>query len=286
MGELGHGSYDFIDELPVALVFLDVKGNLVKANKKFLEIFEASTLDKEDIHFRSFLEEGTYEVFSEYHKKNVEENAAPEKKTFRAVTAKEKIIMILIEKLHFKVNKSDDICYGVTDVTQKWWLDIFNKTITGIIEILNCDKDKSDVIPLIIKHIRETIDVDTVAIRVREGDVYPYYLIESENLDVKSKEKCQSCDKGMFTPNCLCGIVLDGKTTKESYYTKNGSFWINSFDDIFSSEQNEKFGILVQESCNFFGYKSIALIPLKSNDEIVGLLQINDKKNRDFFLFL
>ena len=75
----------------------------------------------------------------------------------------------------------------------------------------------------------------------------------------------------------MCGCVLSGRTdAKLHYFTKNGSFWTNSTTKLqLDFPQNQHFKFL-RNQCNKEGYESVALVPMRSNNKIIGLLQIND----------
>jgi signal transduction histidine kinase len=81
----------------------------------------------------------------------------------------------------------------------------------------------------------------------------------------------------------MCGVVLSGLTDPTlPFFTEGGSFWTNSTTELLTSTPQEAFEVSTRNRCNKAGYESVALIPLRSGDEIVGLLQLNDTRKGCF----
>ena len=66
------------------------------------------------------------------------------------------------------------------------------------------------------------------------------------------------------------------------YYTPYGSFWTNSSAIFNKTTPTEDLPYKFRNRCNLNGYESVALIPLRTNNEIIGLLQLNDKRPNIF----
>ena len=82
---------------------------------------------------------------------------------------------------------------------------------------------------------------------------------------------------------CMCQNVLCGRTDPSlPFFTEGGSFWTNStLQFLASTSEND----LNDRTKNFFnneGYESTALIPLRSGEEVIGLLQMNDRRPNQF----
>ena len=76
---------------------------------------------------------------------------------------------------------------------------------------------------------------------------------------------------------CTCGSVLSNKFDPTNpRYTKRGSFWMNSKDDIPASTLDKDNQENSRDRCLKEGFQSIALIPLRIADKTLGLIQIND----------
>ena len=82
---------------------------------------------------------------------------------------------------------------------------------------------------------------------------------------------------------CMCGNVLCGRTdSKLPFFTEAGSFWTNSTTELLASGGEKGSQGRLRDRCNGEGYESVALIPLRADDAMVGLLQINDHRRGQF----
>ncbi|MFH1743086.1 MAG: PAS domain S-box protein, partial [bacterium] len=66
------------------------------------------------------------------------------------------------------------------------------------------------------------------------------------------------------------------------FFTEKGSFWTNGTTELLASTSEQDRQGRTRNRCNGEGYESVALIPLRFNAEIIGLLQLNDKR-KDMF---
>ncbi|MCP4263596.1 MAG: PAS domain S-box protein, partial [Planctomycetes bacterium] len=125
------------------------------------------------------------------------------------------------------------------------------------------------------------------------GDDYPYFVntgfslifIKTENYLCIHDEKgdCLRDSRGHVVLACMCGIVINAKFNQDKpFFTKEGSFWTNSTSDLLASTTAEEREGTTRNVCNQNGYESVALIPIKVKDDIIGLLQINDKRRNLF----
>ena len=81
----------------------------------------------------------------------------------------------------------------------------------------------------------------------------------------------------------MCGVVISGRTDPSlPFFTEKGSFWTNSTTEFIKNTTEKERKTKTRNRCNIDGYESIALIPLKSDEKIHGLLQINDMRKNIF----
>jgi len=77
---------------------------------------------------------------------------------------------------------------------------------------------------------------------------------------------------------CMCINVVKGTTNPElSFYTPGGSFYING-TTRFLATISEKDKGETRNTCNRFGYESVALIPIRVEGNIVGLVHLADPR--------
>ena len=164
-----------------------------------------------------------------------------------------------------------------------------------ILKILNRPNDLKNLIYDIMTLIKETLNFDAVAIRLREGHDFPYFSVDGFSNDFLAAENtlCTRDIAGEIIRDsdgnpvleCMCGNILCGRTDPAlPFFTPGGSFWTNSTTDLLSSTTENDRQARTRNRCNSEDYESVALIPLQIDNEILGLLQLNDHKRDRFSL--
>jgi len=81
----------------------------------------------------------------------------------------------------------------------------------------------------------------------------------------------------------MCGNVLSGRADPDlPFFTRAGSFWTNSTTELVENAPADVIGIPLRKTCKEAGYESVALIPLRCGEDIIGLLQLNDSRRGQF----
>lgn len=153
---------------------------------------------------------------------------------------------------------------------------------------LNNYMDLKSTLSVIISRVQELSGCEAVGIRLEDDGDYPYYVYNGypESFILKESSLCSQDVCGMRIPSdgtktysldCMCGKILNSQTdiTKE-YFSVNGSFWNNDLTKLL--ECANEFSGPMRFNCFTFGYKSLTLIPIKARGDIVGLIQLNDKR--------
>ena len=144
----------------------------------------------------------------------------------------------------------------------------------------------------IMEQLKELTGFEAVSIRLQNDGDYPYYVyngfpdsfIQKENTLCSFDTDYRNISKGnTFKLDCLCGNVISGTTNNEMpYYTEKGSFWTNdsgkSLQEVTENEPSSN----IRGYCTSCGYESIGLFPIKTREENIGLIQLNDKR-KDMF---
>ncbi len=82
---------------------------------------------------------------------------------------------------------------------------------------------------------------------------------------------------------CLCGRILSGLSVGgPENTTTRGTFFTNDALSLAETADPEGFGLNPRYMCMRSGYASIALLPVRGPDGMLGLLQVNDQR-KDFF---
>jgi hypothetical protein len=163
-----------------------------------------------------------------------------------------------------------------------------------ILEKLNRSDEGPGAINEILDQIKEYTGFEAVGIRLKEDKDYPYFItqgfpghfVEAEKYLCAKDEKGKSIldDSGDPLLECMCGNVIRRRTDPSlSFFTEGGSFWTNSTTKLLASTTEKERQSKTRDGCNGEGYESVALIPLRSGPEIVGLLQLNDSRSNLFY---
>lgn len=134
--------------------------------------------------------------------------------------------------------------------------------------------------------------IEAVGLRLQEGEDYPYYetagfskqFVIAENVLCAEQNGEPLLDTdGNPVLVCMCGNVICARTDPaQPFFTEGGSFWTNSTTDLLASTSECDLQSITRNRCNAENYESVALIPLRSEKKIFGLLQLNDSR-RDMF---
>lgn len=162
-----------------------------------------------------------------------------------------------------------------------------------LIQILNEPGDIKELIHRIITLLKLRTGFDAVGIRLQDGNDYPYFsqqgfpddFLKTENTLIKCSGEGGMCrDKNEnITLDCLCGLVISGRTNPaDPHFTRYGSCWTNNslnLADIITSDGPR---VNTRNKCIHNGYRSIALVPLRNKESIVGVIQLNDRRKGCF----
>jgi hypothetical protein len=151
------------------------------------------------------------------------------------------------------------------------------------------------VLAEILEEIRTLSGCQSVGIRLHNNGDYPYYVHEGfpQFFILKENNLCKRDDKGNHILDekgnplleCMCGNIIQGRfNPKLPYFTEKGSFWTNSTTQLLGMITEDEKRIIGQtrNMCHYSGYESVALIPLKAGNRILGLIQMNDPRENMF----
>ena len=179
------------------------------------------------------------------------------------------------------------------DITDRKQAEQQKELKTKVLDTINQSVSWKESIEDILNSIKEFSGFEAVAIRLREGEDFPYYVTQGFPAHFVEAERylCTRDSKGEITRDsegnpyveCMCGNVICGRTDQEKdFFTKGGSFWSNNTSKLLSETTDEDRQTRTRNRCNSEGYESVALIPLKAGNEILGLIQLNDTRTHRF----
>jgi PAS domain S-box-containing protein len=158
-----------------------------------------------------------------------------------------------------------------------------------VLSILNDPGSVEDASQRILRSIRQATGMDAVGIRIKDGADYPYAaadgfsraFLASENSLLPPQLDRQTCrdEHGNISLECTCGLVLMGRTDGSNpLYSPGGSAWTNDTLPLLGARSDADSRLNPRNRCIHDGYRSVALIPIRMGTNIVGLLQMNDRR--------
>jgi hypothetical protein len=147
----------------------------------------------------------------------------------------------------------------------------------------------------ILGEICSLSDCQSVGIRLHDNGDYPYYvydgfpdffIIKENSVCARDNEDNLIIDEdGNPLLECMCGNVLKGRVDPtRPYFTEKGSFWTNSTTQLLKTTTEKEMLARTRNMCNYSGYESVALIPMRAGNVTLGLIQMNDPRENMFTL--
>ena len=179
------------------------------------------------------------------------------------------------------------------DITESKLTVIYREISQEILHRLNQPGDLKNAIRDVLDILKIQTGFDAVGIRLQDGDDFPYFaqkgfstdFLSTENSLIERKRNGGLCHnkEGKISLECTCGLVISGNNNRENQlFTDGGSIWTNDslpFLDIPSSEDPR---LHPRNRCIHLDYSSVALVPIRKKDQIIGLIQFNDKRKGCF----
>lgn len=156
-----------------------------------------------------------------------------------------------------------------------------------ILSILNRSSNWQQIIQHLLNEFKEFTGFDAIGIRMKEDQHYPYVMTDGFSSEFLKNEACicardedgnliKDMDGNVYL-ECMCGTVINGETNPAlPFFTEGGSFWTNSTTKLLRDVNRKERRHWSRFSFYEAGYESVALIPIRVGNEIIGLLQFND----------
>ena len=169
----------------------------------------------------------------------------------------------------------------------------YQALILDALVILNSHDDLHDSMQETLTALKVRLGIDAVGLRMQDGEDFPYFyqlgfseaFLQTENSLVSKGLDgvvCRDCS-GNVCLECGCGLVISGKTDPANVlFTRGGSCWTNDASALLDLPLDQDPRFRPRNQCMHHGYVSLALLPVRAKNQIVGLLQLNDRR-KDFF---
>jgi PAS domain S-box-containing protein len=162
-----------------------------------------------------------------------------------------------------------------------------------ILELLNQRVLREADIENIAESMRNSFGIEAVGIRIREGNDYPYLVakgypdgfIKAENYLCRRSRSGQIIRDSEGNPvlECMCGEIIRGNTDhSRPFFTPAGSFWTACMSKLIESEYGSEISAIFRSPFMSLGYESVAIVPIRCDREVMGVLQLNDSRDNIF----
>lgn len=182
---------------------------------------------------------------------------------------------------------------GIIDITQRKQAEEARDLAARLILLAGSPGDIHQHMADLTTALQNWSGCEAVGIRLREGDDFPYFetrgfpsafvLAETHLCQYDPSGDVRRDSVGNPVLECMCGNVLCGRfDPKKPFFTANGSFWTNSTTTLLASTTEADRQSRTRNRCNGEGYESVALVPLRLGQQVLGLLQFNDHRPNRF----
>lgn len=195
----------------------------------------------------------------------------------------------------YEQDRTAGVVVTFADITERKRAENYREMSNDILQILSKPGMLNDLMQSVITILKARTGFDAVGIRLRNGDDYPYiahrgfpeeFLRTENTLAQRGKDGIVCKDKdGNANLECICGLVISGKTDPSNpLFTKGGSTWTNDSFPLLNLPPEQDPRINPRNKCIFEGYASLALVPIRTKDQFIGLMQFNDRRKNCFSL--
>ncbi|HEY3398506.1 MAG TPA: PAS domain-containing protein [Armatimonadota bacterium] len=179
------------------------------------------------------------------------------------------------------------------DVTESSQLERERQAALELLELVNLGYELPQLMEEMTAFLQYWSGCEAIGIRLRAGDDFPYFetrgfgeeffTAESTLCSRDAEGHAPQDANGTVLLDCMCGNILQGRFDPAlPFFTARGSFWTNSTTELLAGTTERERQSPTRNRCNTAGYESVALIPLRSGTETLGLLQFNDRHRGRF----
>jgi signal transduction histidine kinase/CheY-like chemotaxis protein len=168
------------------------------------------------------------------------------------------------------------------------------KELNVIVSELSGAADFRGALATLLRRLKKISGCECAAIRLEDDGDYPYYVYDGfpEAFILKETSLCardadgirlQAEEPGQYLLECMCGNIIRGQCdSSKEFFTNGGSFWSGNTTAFLAGISADERQGNSRNYCNACGYESLALIPVKTENATIGLIQLNDKRQGMF----
>lgn len=285
--------FDFYNLAPLGYCTLSDKGLILEANLTFAMMLG---VDRESLIQHRL---SSYILAEDQHsyyllRKQFLETGAPRELELRMVKRSGTIFWVNLKATTDQDQTGTPVCRLVlSDITERKYREDLGELSTHLITPINTPEELLQRMSSLTASLQKWSGCEAVGIRLQNGDDYPYYEIRGFSAAFVQTEthlcaygtdgKILRDHEGEPVLECMCGNILRGRfDPAKPFFTAKGSFWTNGTTALLAVTTEADRMTRTRNRCNREGYESVALIPFRAKDQIIGLLQFNDHRPNHF----
>ena len=181
------------------------------------------------------------------------------------------------------------------DVTERKRSEKLMSLQSEVLKVINTDIPVEQTVAKVVAVIKQEAGFDAVGLRFRKESDYPFvaslgysegFLKAENSLTIRDPNGglCRNED-GTVSLECTCGMIVSGKADPANpLFTPGGSAWTNNSLPFLDVPPEADPRLNPRNRCIHVGFLSLALIPIRSGGEILGLLHLADRRQDRFSL--
>jgi PAS domain S-box-containing protein len=280
-----------LDAAAVSLLALNKKGDILESNLTAARLLGRKPSDLAGRRFESCLHPDDHAAYTS-HIKRLWNKSTPQSCEIRLLDGNNEPVPVRLDSVLSSDGRNSGSIHLITisGIAGQREAELKQDLAASVLQVLNRGRgDLKALIHEVLHLINKSIGFDAVGLRLHQGDDFPYFeqngfsdrFLCSENFLCGKKEDGSMIRDSNGQPilECTCGLVLSGKTDPSNpFFTDGGSFWTNNATELLSLPKGKDPRTNPRNQCIHNGFQSIALIPVHSGREVIGLLQMNDRR--------
>lgn len=164
---------------------------------------------------------------------------------------------------------------AVADITERRRMEEALRISQQFLEIANRHVAPGSLLEEFVAAIKRFTGCEAVGVRLLDDEGYiRYHAYDGFSREFYDLESPLS----ITMDQCMCINVIKGDTPPDvPFYTSGGSFYMNG-TTRFLATVAEEVKRRTRNKCNEYGYESVALVPIRFGDGILGLIHIADTR--------
>ncbi len=266
---------DLYDFAPIGYLTLDELGIIREANltaARLLQVERSRLMDRQLTHFMVTEDRGAFRRHLNLVLKGRERQTVELRLQIRDGQA----FFTLLESAFYQDTAGRSLVRTTfSDTSKRKWDEKALQASFRFLEIANYHKRMAPLLQAFVAEIKNLTGYKAAGIRIlQENGEIPYESYDGFRQEFYDLENRLS----IWVDRCMCINIVKGDTDPQlPYYTPGGSFYINRLDEFFCKLSPEVQGSL-RGNCRKFGYESMALVPIRLGDQILGMVHAADPR--------